>query len=452
MMNIDSIKYVYLIGIGGIGMSGLARYFKSQGNFVQGYDRMETALTKQLVNEGIAVIYEDETSLIPDEVKEVGLETLIIYTPAIPSDSKILNFFREKGHVLHKRAEVLGLLSKSKYTIAVAGTHGKTTTSCLIAHILTDSGVHCSAFLGGIASNYNTNMLISDSNILVVEADEYDRSFLTLHPDIAIVTSTDADHLDIYDNRGQLIESFKLFINQVVEKGVRIIRKGLLLDADITYAQGELADAYSSESRIVNGEFYFDYHHDDFFIQDIHLGIPGNHNIENAVAAITAVRILGVSAEQIKKALSNFKGVRRRFEYILKDEKHTYIDDYAHHPAELKAFFTAVKSLYPEKKLTAVFQPHLFTRTRDFVEEFADALSLVDDLIIMPIYPAREKPIEGVTSEWLLGKVKIDNKRILNEEEVLAYARNEKPELIVTVGAGNIDRIVHPLKEILTNA
>src|SRR5690554_6306431 len=271
MLNIDHIKYIYLIGIGGIGMSGLARYFKSQGYFVEGYDRTETELTKQLVQEGIAIVYEDDSSLIPEEVKEVSLETLIIYTPAIPSDSQILNFFKEKGHVLHKRAEVLGLLSKSKYTIAVAGTHGKTTTSCLIAHILTDSGYHCSAFLGGITSNYNTNMLISDSNLLVVEADEYDRSFLTLHPDIAIVTSTDADHLDIYDNRDQLIESFKLFINQVTANGVRIIRKGLVLQSDISYAQGALADAYSSESRIIDGEFYFDYHLGDLVIHDIHL-------------------------------------------------------------------------------------------------------------------------------------------------------------------------------------
>lgn len=452
MLNIDHLKYVYLIGIGGIGMSGLARYFKNHGYVVEGYDKTETELTKQLVQEGIPIIYEDKSSLVPDDVKEVSSETLIIYTPAIPSDSNIIKFFKEKGHTLHKRAEVLGLLSKRKYTIAVAGTHGKTTTSSLIAHILTDSGYHCSAFLGGIATNYNTNMLISDSNLLVVEADEYDRSFLTLHPDIAIVTSTDADHLDIYDNRDNLLESFKLFLNQVTEKGLRIIRKGLSLPIDITYAQGALADAYSSESRIIDGEFYFDYHHGDLVIHDIHLGIPGNHNIENAVAAITAARVLGVSADQIKKALSNFKGVKRRFEYIVKSKENIYIDDYAHHPAELKAFFTAVKSLYPEKKLSAVFQPHLFSRTRDFVDEFAEALSLVDELILMPIYPAREKPIEGVTSEWLLEKVKVTNKKILNEEEVLAYVENEKLELIVTVGAGNIDRLVKPLNEILKNA
>ncbi len=452
MINIDHVKYIYLIGIGGIGMSGLARYFKNQGLFVRGYDRTETELTKQLIKEGISITYEDNSALVPEEVREVSSETLVIYTPAIPSDSNILNFFKENGHSLHKRAEVLGLLSKSKYTIAVAGTHGKTTTSCLIAHILTDSGFYCSAFLGGIASNYNTNMLISDSNLLVVEADEYDRSFLTLHPDIAIVTATDADHLDIYDNRDQLIESFKLFIKQVTEKGVRIIRKGLTLQSDITYGQGELADAYSSESRIVNGEFYFDYYQGDFVIRDIHLGIPGNHNIENAVAAIAAVRILGVSAEQIKKALSNFIGVKRRFEYVVKNAENIYIDDYAHHPAELKAFFSAVKSLYPGKKLCAIFQPHLFTRTRDFANDFAEALGLVDELILMPIYPAREQPIEGITSDWLLEKVEIDNKKILVHEDVLAYVKREKPELIVTVGAGNIDRLVHPLKEILTNA
>lgn len=451
-MKIEDIKQVYLVGVGGIGMSGLARYFQHQGRSVSGYDKTETALTKQLIAEGISISYQDDPAFIPSKVKDVSPETLIIYTPAIPSDSTILNFFKEQGHVLHKRAEVLGLLSKSKYTIAVAGTHGKTTTSSLIAHILTDSGFHCSAFLGGIASNYDTNMLISDSQLLVVEADEYDRSFLTLHPDIAIVTSTDADHLDIYDNRDNLLESFRLFVKQTTEKGVRIIRKGLSLPADIYYAQGETADAYSTESRIVNGAFYFDYHHGDAVIPDIHLGIPGNHNIENAVAAITVARILGVPVEKIKQALSNFKGVKRRFEYIVNNEKHIYIDDYAHHPAELQAFFTAAKSLYPERKLTAIFQPHLFSRTRDFADDFAEALSLVDELILMPIYPAREKPIAGITSEWLLEKIKIENKKVFSEEEVEAYIAQEKPELVLTVGAGNIDRLVHPLKQILEHA
>lgn len=448
-MKVEDIKQVYLVGVGGIGMSGLARYFQHQGLVVSGYDKTETALTKQLIAEGIAISYEDDPAFIPSKVKELSPETLIIYTPAIPRDSAILRFFKEQGHVLHKRAEVLGLLSKSKYTIAVAGTHGKTTTSSLIAHILTDSGFLCSAFLGGIASNYNTNMLISDSQLLVVEADEYDRSFLTLHPDISIVTSTDADHLDIYDNRDNLLDSFRLFVEQTTDKGTRIIRKGLALPSDIYYAQGEEADAYSTESRIVNGAFYFDYHQGETVIADIHLGIPGNHNIENAVAAITAVRILGVPVEKIKKALSTFKGVKRRFEYIVKNEKQVYIDDYAHHPAELLAFFTAAKSLYPERKITAIFQPHLFSRTRDFADDFAEALSLVDELILMPIYPAREQPIPGITSEWLLGKIKIAHKTVLSEEEVLAYIAKEKPELVLTVGAGNIDRLVHPLKQIL---
>lgn len=451
-MKIEDIKNVYLVGIGGIGMSGLARYFQNQGRSVSGYDKTETALTKQLVAEGISINYQDDPTFIPSEVKELSPETLIIYTPAIPNDSSILNFFKEQGHGLHKRAEVLGLLSKSKYTIAVAGTHGKTTTSSLIAHILTDSDFHCSAFLGGIASNYDTNMLISDSQLLVVEADEYDRSFLTLHPDISIVTSTDADHLDIYDNRDNLLDSFRLFVKQTVDGGTRIIRKGLALPADINYAQGEEADAYSSESRIVNGAFYFDYHHGDTVIPDIHLGIPGNHNIENAVAAITAVRILGVPVEKIKQALSNFKGVKRRFEYIVNTENHIYIDDYAHHPAELQAFFKATRSLYPERKMTAIFQPHLFSRTRDFADDFAEALSLVDELILMPIYPAREQPIVGITSEWLLDKIQIENKKVLSEEEVEVYIAQEKPELVLTVGAGNIDRLVQPLKEILEHA
>ena len=452
MININEIKNVFLIGIGGIGMSGLARYFESHGLFVSGYDKTETELTKKLVAEGMSVFYEDDITLLPERIIELSPETLIIYTPAIPSDTAILNFLIAKKHILHKRAEVLGLLSKSKFTIAVAGTHGKTTTSSMIAHVLTDSGFPCSAFLGGIASNYETNMLISDSNLLVVEADEYDRSFLTLHPDIAIVTSTDADHLDIYDNSDRLLESFKLFIEQTSDKGFRIIRKGLSLQTDISYAQGEKAGAFASMVRILDGEFYFDYHQGDLLIADIHLGIPGNHNVENAVAAITAALLLNIPVDGIKKALSNFKGVKRRFEYIVKGDHNIYIDDYAHHPAELKAFFTAVNSLYPNKKLTAVFQPHLFTRTRDFIEDFASALSMVDELLLMPIYPAREKPIEGVTSEWLLDKITIQNKRILDHKGVEEFVKQEMPELIVTVGAGNIDRLVKPIKQKLENA
>ena len=449
MIDIKQIKQVYLIGIGGIGMSGLARYFNEQGYVVSGYDKTETRLTKKLVSEGIAVIYEDDVTLISEEVIQENLSTLIIYTPAVPSELKILNFLKNKGHVLHKRAEVLGLLSKSKYTIAVAGTHGKTTTSSMIAHILTDSGYSCSAFLGGIASNYNTNMLISDSDLLVVEADEYDRSFLTLHPDIAIVTSTDADHLDIYENKEEFLESFKSFVNQTTEKGVRIIRKGLELKTDISYAQGEKADAYASDVKIIHGDYIFNYTDKDQELTEIKLGIPGKHNVENAVAAIKATLLVGVSAERIKAALSNFKGVKRRFEYIVKEKNNIYIDDYAHHPVELNALFTAVRSLYPSKKLTAIFQPHLFTRTRDFSADFAEALSLVDELILMPIYPAREEPIAGITSDWLIQQVNIKDKKVLGHQEVESYVRNEKPELLVTLGAGNIDQLVDSLKQIL---
>lgn len=449
MIDINQINQVYLIGIGGIGMSSLARYFNKQGCQVSGYDKTETSLTRKLVNEGISVIYQDDVSLISKGIILENEATLIIYTPAIPSELKILKSLREKGHVLHKRAEVLGLLSKSKYTIAVAGTHGKTTTSSMIAHILTDSGFSCSAFLGGIATNYNTNMLISDSDLLVVEADEYDRSFLTLHPDISIVTSTDADHLDIYDNKEDSLESFKLFVDQTTENGVRIIRKGLELKTDISYAQGETADAYASEIKIVNGDYVFNYNESEQLIREIRLGIPGNHNVENAVAAIKAALLVGVPAESIKTALSNFKGVKRRFEYIVKEDENIYIDDYAHHPTELNALFTALKSLYPAKKITAVFQPHLFSRTRDFASEFAKALSLVDELILMPIYPAREKPIEGITSQWLMEQVAIQDKKVLNHKEIESYIRNEKPALLVTLGAGNIDQLVDPLKQIL---
>lgn len=449
MIDIHHFKQVYLIGIGGIGMSGLARYFNEQGYAVSGYDKTETELTINLVNEGIAVIYEDNVALLPKEIIDGSLATLIIYTPAIPSELGILNFLKDNGHMLYKRAEVLGLLSKSKFTIAVAGTHGKTTTSSMIAHILTNGGFPCSAFLGGIASNYKTNMLISDSNLLVVEADEYDRSFLTLHPDVAIVTSTDADHLDIYENKDEFLESFKLFVNQTTENGVRVIRKGLELKTDISYAQGEKADAYASDVRIVNGDYIFNYTDEDQEITEIKLGIPGKHNVENAVAAIKSALLIGVSPNRIKTALSNFKGVKRRFEYIVKEESNIYIDDYAHHPVELNALFTAVKSLYPSKKLTAIFQPHLFTRTRDFSSDFAEALSLVDDLIVMPIYPAREKPIDGITSDWLIEQVNIKDKKVLNHQQIEHYVRNERPELLVTLGAGNIDQLVGPLKQIL---
>lgn len=442
-------RYVYFIGIGGIGMSALARYFNRTGSKVAGYDRTETLLTRQLVQEGIEVIYEDHFGLVPDGFKTA--EALLIYTPAVPEDLALLHGFRELGLTLHKRSEVLGLLSQGKYTIAVAGTHGKTTTSSMVAHILTDSGMGCSAFLGGIASNYNTNTLFGDNELLVVEADEYDRSFLTLHPDIAIVTSADADHLDIYGNHEQLQESFREFLAQTHDGGLRIVHDGLPFDADLYYSGEEKGQVYAENIRIDGGYFWFDYFSAATTIKDICLGLPGKHNVSNAVAAITAALHLKVPEGKIKAALANFVGVKRRFEYIVRGEAHIYIDDYAHHPTELKAFLGAVRELYPDRKLTVVFQPHLFTRTRDFMEGFAEALANSDTLILMEIYPAREMPIPGIDSSVLFAQIATRDKHLLDSQGVLEFVAEHRPELLVTVGAGNIDQLVSPLKEVLNN-
>lgn len=452
-MDIDNIKYVYLVGIGGIGMSGLARYFNHLGYAVYGYDKTETTLTRQLQDEGIFIVYDDIESVIPELFLDHLSETLVIYTPAIPKTSKIIARLREAGHILYKRSEVLGLLSKKKFTIAVAGTHGKTTTSTMVAHILTDSGFPCSAFLGGISTNYNTNALFSDSDVMVVEADEFDRSFLTLHPDIAIVTSMDADHLDIYGSHDQLKESFRLFIEQVRETGVKIVHEGVDLPVDWVYGLNSSLHVHASNIRIIDSDFYFDYHQGGERINDILLGIAGRHNVENAVAAIAAAKAYGVPNDLIKKSLATFKGIKRRFQYIIKNEQHVYIDDYAHHPTELEACFDAVNSIYPDKKMTVIFQPHLFSRTRDFIDDFSSVLSSdkIDRLILLPIYPAREEPIAGVDSEWLLNKVQLPDKLLMEPQEALKYIDQERPELIVTVGAGDIDRLVKPIEEILLN-
>ncbi len=451
-MELENIKRVYLIGIGGIGMSGLARYFKKRGCVVCGYDKTITPLTSAMRNEGISVVYQDEEDNLKVSFLENDPETLIIYTPAIPKDSKILNYFRSGGFSLKKRSEVLGIISKGMYTIAVAGTHGKTTTSSIIAHVLKDSGYDCSAFLGGIATNYDSNVLFGDNNTMVVEADEFDRSFLTLYPDVAIVTSMDADHLDIYGDRSHLVESFRQFVSQIKEGGRLIFKKGLDLSGGKTYSANVLADIQAVNVKVQDGSFYFDFKNENIVIENIQLGLPGLHNIENAVAAIEVALHLGIDPEKIKKALASFLGVKRRFEYILKDQKHIYIDDYAHHPEELRACIQAVKTLYPGKKLTTIFQPHLFTRTRDFAEGFSEVLSMTDELIMLDIYPARELPIEGVSSAMILDKVSIEAKQILSKEQTLDYIRAQKPELLLTVGAGDIDTLIIPLKEILTNA
>lgn len=451
-MELENVRRVYFVGVGGIGMSGLARYFKKRGATVYGYDKTSTPLTNALQEEGIPVSFTDRADQIPPAFMAPDAETLIVYTPAIPKDSAILNHFKSAGFVLQKRSEVLGIISKGMFTIAVAGTHGKTTTSSIIAHLLKDSGFDCSAFLGGIATNYNTNVLFGDNNTLVVEADEYDRSFLTLHPDIAVITSMDADHLDIYGDAAHLTESFRMFAGQVKEGGLIIKRKGLELPEGRTYAANENADIRAVNVRVSDGHFRFDFLNSAVKLGDLQIALPGLHNIENAIAAIEVALLLEIPEDKIRTALANFKGVKRRFEYIVKNDRHVYIDDYAHHPEELRACLRAVKSLYPFKKLTTIFQPHLFSRSRDFADGFAEVLGMTDELVMLDIYPARELPIEGITSEMILNKVSGADKKIMSKEEVLEHIRTAKPELVLTVGAGDIDTLVMPLKHILENA
>ena len=450
-MKLADIQKVYLIGIGGIGMSGLARYFHQKGCLVCGYDKTETALTKALVAEGISVVYEDSLTSIPTDFQTNTESTLIIYTPAVPANSQILQFFTQNGFPLKKRSQVLGILSEGMFTIAVAGTHGKTTTSCLIAHILKSCGNDCSAFLGGISSNYNTNVLFGENNVMVVEADEYDRSFLALHPDVAIVTSMDADHLDIYGDEDHLTQSFQRFASQIKPDGKLIKKLGLDLQGGKTYSITGNADAQAENIRIENGTFVFDFKNETIDLKGLILGLPGQHNIENAVAAIEVALLMDIDVDRIREALHSFKGVKRRFEYQLKADK-IYVDDYAHHPEELRACFKAIRTLYPDRKLTAIFQPHLFTRTRDFADGFSEVLSTVDDLVLLEIYPARELPIPNISSQMLLDKITLSNKRICKKQEALDYVKKQQPQLLVTVGAGDIDTLVEPLKIILQNA
>ncbi|MDY0905763.1 UDP-N-acetylmuramate--L-alanine ligase [Pedobacter sp. CFBP9032] len=451
-MELSKINRVFFVGVGGIGMSALARYFAKRGQLVFGYDKTRTRLTETLENEGILITYNDEISSLPETFLNPQEDTLVVYTPAIPKNSKILNHFRDLDFTLKKRSEVLGIISKGMFCIGIAGTHGKTTTSSIVAHILTDTGYGCTAFLGGIASNYNSNVLYGDNNVVVVEADEYDRSFLTLHPDIAVITSMDADHLDIYGDKSQLEESFRLYASQLKDEGKLYVHEGLPLGNSTTYAASLTANAKAINLRVEGAKFVFDYADDYHRIENISLMLPGKHNVENTTVAIAIALQLGINPEKVKQAVANFKGVKRRFEYIVNNESQIYIDDYAHHPEELKACFDAVRQLYPEQKLTVIFQPHLFTRTRDFANDFASVLSTADELLLLDIYPARELPLEGIDAQFLLDKITLSNKRVMGKEAVIQYVKDEKPELILTVGAGDIDTIIEPLKNILNNA
>ena len=451
-MELAAINRVYFVGIGGIGMSALARYFAKRGAVVCGYDKTRTELTIGLEHEGILISYLDDDATLPVCFLDKNPDTLIVYTPAIPKNSVILTYFQENGFALKKRSEVLGIISKGQFCIAVAGTHGKTTTSSIVAHILTDTGYGCTAFLGGIATNYGSNFLLSDKPVVVVEADEYDRSFLTLHPDLAVITSMDADHLDIYGDSMQLQESFRLFAGQLKPGGTIFLRAGLPISEGVTYSLDPWADIKGLNIRIESGRFVFDYQSEAVTIEGIALALPGRHNIENAVAAIGVALKLGIAPEAIKAALGTFKGVKRRFEQQVNTAEHVYIDDYAHHPEELKACFAAVRELYPDRKLTVIFQPHLFSRTKDFAADFASVLSTVDDLLLLEIYPARELPIPGIDSRFLLDQITLDSKQVCEKAQVLDLIKAKRPELLVTVGAGDIDTLVQPLKNVMSHA
>jgi UDP-N-acetylmuramate--alanine ligase len=458
MMNLKDIqlsdfKRAYFVGVGGIGMSALARYFYSLGWEVAGYDKTPSALTSALEKEGIIIHFEDLGESIPEQFKEKET-TLVIYTPAIPKMHKELVYFQSNDFKLFKRSQVLGLLTHNSKGLGVAGTHGKTTTSTLLAHILNESSVKCDAFLGGISSNFNSNLITSsEAEYTVIEADEFDRSFLQLSPFASIITSTDADHLDIYGDASVLLDGFQQYANLTNESGFLFIRKGLILTSSApvyTYGVNEESADYSAYNlRFNEGLFLFDVQFPGGTWKDVEFGLPGIHNAENALACIGMTQKLGLTEEEIRFGLKTFKGVKRRFEYQVKSTNLVYIDDYAHHPTEIKALISSVRMLYPNKKITGVFQPHLFSRTRDFFDGFVEELSKLDEVILLSIYPAREEPIEGVTSDRLLEEI-TTYKLLLTPTETLEHLKSVKEGVILTIGAGDIDRIVSPLKDIVT--
>lgn len=447
----NSYKNIYFIGIGGIGMSAIARYYKFKGCNVSGYDKTESELTEELIAEGIGVHYEDNTDFIPKDVEN----TLVVYTPAIPHDLKELVYVQEHGYTLLKRSKTLGEIAKGQRCLAVAGTHGKTTTSTLLAHIFTDSKVGCSAFLGGISKNYDTNLLVSHNPTIVAEADEFDRSFLQLFPEIAVITAMDADHLDIYGDLKHVHEAFQAFAGQV--SGTVITKLGLDITPNHTKARimrysynDPRADFYADNLRKDEcGYFTFNLKYPDGVIKDCRVGVPGWVNVENAVAASAIALVYGIDPEAIRHALGTFLGVKRRFDIHVNRPGCAYIDDYAHHPNEISTAISSMRDIFPGRRLTAIFQPHLYTRTRDFADEFAKALSAVDKLILLDIYPAREEPIPGVSSRLIFDKVTAPEKVLLKKEMLMKYLEDEKIDTLITFGAGNIDRFIPQITDML---
>lgn len=420
MVNLRNIQSIYFIGIGGIGMSALARYFLFHGKQVSGYDRAETNLTRQLADEGINVIYSDDVSLAPKEVE------LIVYTPAVPGDQRQLTFYRDNHYTVMKRSEVLGVITQSSFNICIAGTHGKTTISTMIAHILRHTGYGCNAFLGGIAVNYNSNFWSSEKNMCVIEADEYDRSFLKLSPDIAVITAMDADHLDIYGTEKAMQDSFLEFSGKLKQGGTLLTKKGLPREEEFRASDHEVysltdnsADIFTDNVRMSDGYYLFDVYIHDENVEDVALNMGGLHNVENASVAIAIARKLDIETDAIKLAVKDFRGVKRRFEYIIKKKDLVYIDDYAHHPEELAALITSAMSLMKKMHCTVIFQPHLFSRTRDLAEDFAKSLDLADEVIVLPIYPARELPVPGVSAEMITGKMTSKNVKLIDKNGVL---------------------------------
>lgn len=455
-MNTNTLKAVYFVGAGGIGMSALVRYFLSKGKAVGGYDRTASALTEKLRQEGADIHYEDNVALIP-EVFLNPATTLIVYTPAIPAEHKELTYFREHNFEIQKRAQVLGMITQTERGLCVAGTHGKTTTSTMAAFLLDNSHVKCNAFLGGISKNYGTNLLVSDqSDFVVIEADEFDRSFHWLTPYATVITATDSDHLDIYGTHEAYLESFRKYTSLIRPDGYLIIKKGIDLQPDVkegvtvyTYSDKE-GDFHAENIRIGNGEIFFDFISPLGNIKDVQLGVPVYVNIENGIAAMALAQIGGATAEEIKAAMPQFKGVDRRFDFKLKNDNIVFLSDYAHHPAEIKQSVSSLRMLYPDKKLTAIFQPHLYTRTRDFYKDFADSLSLLDEVILLDIYPARELPIEGVTSKLIYDNLRPGiEKTMCHKEDLIELLKTKKIEVLITLGAGDVDNYVTPIYELL---
>lgn len=438
-------RTIYFVGIGGIGMSAIARYYLQCGEKVHGYDLVRTAITEQLEKEGAEIHYDEDIARIPEHVD------FVIYTPAIPAQHAEMVFFRERGVAMYKRSQVLGMLAKGHPTLAVAGTHGKTTTTAMLAQLLAPYR-NLMAFIGGIAKNFNSNFLINkDFDTVVVEADEFDRSFLTLFPTIAIITSMDADHLDIYGDRAHLVESFQLFADQIEDGGQLIIHENIAEQIKhprkLTYGEGSGCDFRISGIELGLNRAKFTASFNGVTYPDIELGVSGRHNVLNGAAAFAAALLSGLSEEQIRQQMRGFSGVRRRFDYRIERDDLVFIDDYAHHPEEIRAIVTAVRNIYASKKLTVVFQPHLYTRTRDFAPQFAEVLSMADNIILLDIYPAREEPIPGITSEFLLNLITKKEKKLLPKEELIPYLQANRPEVLLTVGAGNIDRLVEPIAD-----